>query len=144
LADIVTPSTEFVATNPRIIPEPVACAIDTLRETVDREHLTRSARLQVVTRVRQAIVPKRKPGRKNPNLDSAWPDYQRGVRGLKLYRRHIPDHGRMNQYHRAAEENRLLDGLRKRARRLQERVRRRTTKPSDATPTLQLEPEPGR
>jgi hypothetical protein len=42
----------------------------------------------------------------------------------------------MNQYHRAAEENRLLDGLRKRARRLQEQAGQRTTKLTDATPTL--------
>ena len=141
LADTMTPSNESDATNPWM-PEPVVCAIDTLRETVDREHLPRSARLQVVTRVRQVIVPKRKPGRKNPNIDSAWQDYQRGVRGLKLYRRHIPGHGRMNQYHRAAEENRLLDGLRKRARRMQEQAGRRTTKLTDATPA-QVEPEPG-
>jgi hypothetical protein len=128
-------SNESDATSVRM-PEPVVCVIDTLRETVDQEQLPRSARLQVVTRVRQAIVPKRKPGRKNPNIDSAWQDYQRGVRGLKLYRRHIPGHAMMNRYHRAAEENRLLDGLRKRARRLQERTGRRTTKLTDATPAL--------
>jgi len=67
LADTMTPSNESDATNPWM-PEPVVCAIDTLRETVDREHLPRSARLQVVTRVRQVIVPKESPAERTPAL----------------------------------------------------------------------------
>jgi hypothetical protein len=101
----------------------VAAIINQLREAVERERLPRPVRLEVAGAVRRAIIPKLRPGRKNPNIESAWPDYQRGVRGLKLYRRHIPDHGRMNQYRRIAEENRLLDGLRKRARRMQDQSR---------------------
>jgi len=102
------------------MPQAVAAAIDRLREIVNAGRMTRGARLLVATAVRRAVVPRRKPGRKNPNIDSAWPDYQRGVRGLKLYQRHIPGHANMNRYHRSAEEHRLLDGLRKRASRLKE------------------------
>jgi len=59
------------------MPEPVVCAIDTLRETVDREHLPRSARLQVVYPRSPSYRSKESPA-KNPSIDSAWQDYQRG------------------------------------------------------------------
>jgi hypothetical protein len=125
------------------ISEDVDAIMERLRETVDQEALPYAVRFKVVSAVRQAIIPKRKPGRKNPNIDSAWPDYQRGVRGLKLYQRHIPGHSTMNQYHRAAEENRVLDGLRKRARRLQEQAGRPTTKAVDTSIALRTKPESG-
>ena len=99
------------------VPRTVHAAIEHLCETVDQEQLAYEGRLAAVAEVRRRIVPRRKPGKKSPNIDSAWPDFQRGLRGLPLYQKHIPDHQKMNQYRRSAEENRLRDGLRKRARR---------------------------
>ena len=125
------------------IPEAVRAVIDRLREILDQEALSHAVRLNVVSAVRQAIIPKRKPGRKNPNIDSAWQDYQRGLHGVNLYKRHIPGLSTMNQYHRAAEQNRLVDGLRKRARRFQEQAGRRTTEALDTSIALRAKPESG-
>jgi hypothetical protein len=104
------------------VPEPILAIIGRLKQSVEEVLLPRAVRLNIVTLVRCSLIPPSKPGRKNPAIDAAWPEYERGVRGIRLFR-HIQGHSDMNQYHRRAVENRLLDGLRKRAARAAAKTR---------------------
>jgi hypothetical protein len=109
------------------ISEPLVAAIELLRQTVDQEGLTHAARLNIVAIVHRAIVPKRPPGRKNQELDSAYAEYKAGIRGLKLFRKHIPNYDRLSRWRRNEKQNRLLKALQKRA----ERERKRQQSPTD-------------
>jgi hypothetical protein len=104
------------------IPEIVANAVDLLRRATDQEQLPHAVRLRILTAVRCAILPKRTPGKKKDNrLDKAFGDYKAGVRGLELYRAHIPRHDKMSRWRRQAEERRLVKNLQKRSEREKKR-----------------------
>ena len=103
--------------NRAAIPSAVVSVMEQLRETVDQAGLPRAIRLKVAGAVRLAIVPRRKPGRKDQRLDKADADYRAGMRGLDLFRKHIPRHDKLNRWHRKAEQSRLLKALQKRAER---------------------------
>ena len=109
-----------------IIPESIATLVERLHEAANQEGLSRNARLKTVFAVRRAIVPRRTPGKKkDKRLDQAYSDYHSGMRGLKLYRKHIPNFQKMSRWRRKVEERRLLGNLQKRTER--ERKRKQHT-----------------
>ena len=115
------------------LPQAIAALIDLIGQAADREALSRDARLEVVAAIRRAIVRKRKAGRKNDRqLDKAYPDYKSGIRGLPLFRKHIPGFRKLSRWRRLAEQHRLLKNLNKRA----ERERKRQAQPTNPTPEL--------
>jgi hypothetical protein len=60
----------------------------------------------------------RPPGRKeSQRITAALFDYDAGLRGIELYKRHIPRYDSMNRYRRRCETQRLNDALHKRQRR---------------------------
>lgn len=99
------------------IPEAISVAIDALKETVERENPPRSTRLRIAAAVRRVLVPRLKPGRRDHRLDSAYADYRAGMRGMALFRKHIPNHDRLSLWRRRIEEGRLRNTLQKRAQR---------------------------
>lgn len=102
----------------QITSQAVTALIDQLRETVDQEGLSFTLRLKVVSAVRSAIVPKRKPGRrKEQRLNRAYADYKAQVRGLKLFAEHIPQHDKLSRWQRSVEQRRLMAALQQRASR---------------------------
>ena len=118
--------------NRAAIPSAVVSVMEQLRQTVDHAGLPRTTRLKVAVAVRLAIVPKRKPGRKNQRLDKADADYRAGTRGLDLFRKHIPRHDKLSKWRRAYEQRKLLNTLEKRA----ERDRKRQKRPTIRTEEL--------
>jgi len=117
------------------IPECVAALVEQFRRAADEAALSREARLEAVSAIRRAIVPKRKPGKKkNARIDSAYRDYQLGMRGLKLYRKHIPNFRKLSRWRRKAEQRRLTGNLQKRAERDRKRQRNATNPPSELSP----------
>lgn len=98
------------------LPEDVRMEINRLQETIEREHLPRSARQEVVTTIRLAILP-RQTRRADPRIDAAYADYQAGMRGLALYRKHIPNHATKGHYRRRADERRLMNSIHQRSSR---------------------------
>ena len=112
--------------NRTAIPSAVVSVMEQLRQTVDHAGLPRAMRLKVAGAVRLAIVPRRKPGRKDQRLDKADADYRAGMRGLDLFRKHIPRHDKLSRWRRKAEQSKLLKTLQKRA----ERDRKRQTRPT--------------
>jgi hypothetical protein len=61
---------------------------------------------------------RRPPGRKeNQRITAALSAYDAGLRGIELYRRHIPRYDSMNRYRRRYEIQKLNDALHKRQRR---------------------------
>ena len=107
------------------LPQAVAAVVDLLRQAVDRNGLPHAARIKVVAAVRHAIISKivpknRRQGYKCPRrrqIDKAYPDYKAGMRGLKLFRKHIPNFARLSRWRRKEERDRLLKALQKRAER---------------------------
>jgi hypothetical protein len=106
------------------ISEPVAAALHELKETIDGEKLSRASRLKVLAAVRRAIVLNGKPGRKHDRIDSAYADYKGGMKGLPLFRKHIPHHDRLSQWRRPILEKRLMNAIHQRAKRERQRQRR--------------------
>ena len=103
------------------IPAAVVAAVQGLREAVDREGLPYSLRVRLALALKRELVPRRKPGPRCSRLDAAYDDYRVGVRGLELFRKHIPNHDKLSQWRRATKEKRLLNALQKRASRERQR-----------------------
>jgi hypothetical protein len=99
------------------IPDSVAAAVGRLREAVEQERLPYEARVRLSIAVRRQVVPRRKSGPKDSRLDAAWADYRTGLRGLKLFKKHIPRHDKMGRWRRKIEEKRLMNTLQQRASR---------------------------
>jgi hypothetical protein len=118
--------------NRAAIPPAVVSAIEQLREAIDQAGLPRSIRLKVAAAVRHAIVPaiapKRKPDKKRHRIDSAYADYRVGLRGLDLFRKHIPRHDKLSKWRRTYEQRKLLKTLGKRAERDRKRQKTPTTR----------------
>ena len=98
-------------------PKSIAAIVERLRQLADDEALSYDARLLVVSDIRRAIVPRRKPGKKDRRIDEAYTDYKAGMRGLALLRKHNPHRDKMSRWRRKAEDNKLMKSLQKRAER---------------------------
>jgi hypothetical protein len=115
----------------KALPEPVAALVDLLGKAADELELPYAVRLKAAVAARRAILPRKTPGKKSDHrIDNAYTDYRTGVRGLELYRKHIPHHDRLSRWRRVAEEHRLLKNLQKRAQREKKARRQRETNTS--------------
>ena len=95
------------------MPEEVRAEVEALRNVVEQADLGRKTRIDVITAVRRALLPRR-PRKPDPRIDAAYADYRAGIRGLGLFRRHIPNHSTKAHYRRAADERRLMNSIHKR------------------------------
>jgi hypothetical protein len=84
--------------------------------------LTLRERRKMVTAFRQKLIPPGKPGRKrSKEITAAYADWNAGMRGVALYRRHIPRFERMSIWQRKVKMRALMDAIRTRRRREQPR-----------------------
>ena len=59
---------------------------------------------------RAGVVPRRKDGRRlKPQVTAAYLDWKSGMRGVALYREHIPAWQSYNRYRRMPEQKALMD-----------------------------------
>jgi hypothetical protein len=86
---------------------------------LDRRELSR-----IVRAFRSQLLPPRKPGRRrNKEITAAHADWQSGLRGVALYRKHIPRFDQMSRWRRQAKIRALMDAIRSRERRARKRAR---------------------
>lgn len=113
-------------------PDVVSQALELAREAAARitaqfgTALDRAARLKVARAFERVVVPreKRRPGRKRKAaITAAVTDYEAGMRGVELYRKHIPGYSGMSHYRRLAKQRTLAEAIHSRRRR--ERVQER-------------------
>jgi hypothetical protein len=77
-----------------------------------------SDRRKVLIAFRGTLFPARRPGRRRKErITAAHQDWKNGMRGLALYRAHIPGWERHNRYRRQSEARALMDAVRTRDRR---------------------------
>jgi len=74
--------------------------------------LTRRERLFVASAFRRQLIPPGKPGRKRSSkITAAYLDWRDGLRGLALYRKHIPEYDRHSYWRRRVESRALMDAI---------------------------------
>jgi RecB family exonuclease len=82
------------------------------------EGLTREQWLKLVSVFRAGTVPRRRAGRRpKPQVTASYLDWKTGMRGVALFRKHIPGWEKHNRYHRIGEQKELIDAIRSRYRR---------------------------
>jgi hypothetical protein len=85
--------------------------------------LGRSQRMKALVALRRVLFPPKRPGRKRKELVTAahrnWKD---GVRGLALFRVHIPGWEKHSRWRRKTEERALMDAIHTRDRRERKRT----------------------
>jgi hypothetical protein len=73
-------------------------------------------------RVPETVIPPGKPGRKRrKEITAALADWNAGMRGIALYRKHIAGFDRMSCWRRKAKSRSLMDAIHARKRREQRR-----------------------
>jgi hypothetical protein len=95
-------------------------------DDIRRQHgaLTRDECLRLVSVFRTGLVPRRRAGRRpKPQVTAAYFDWKAGMRGVALFRKHIPGWDKHGEWRRKAETRALMDAIRSRYRR-----ERRSTK----------------
>jgi hypothetical protein len=108
--------------------KPVSAAFTAAREIATRaakdvrsqfgEGLTREECLKLVNAFRAELVPRRRAGRRpKPHVTAAYLNWKAGMRGVTLYRKHIPGWQKHNRYRRMADQKALMDAIRSRNRR---------------------------
>lgn len=81
--------------------------------------LDRRERVRLTTLFRRQLIPPGKPGRRrSKEITAAYSDWKSGMRGLALYRKHLPGFDRMNHYKRKVKTTALMDAIRSRERRV--------------------------
>ena len=84
-----------------------------------------SDRRKVLITFRRTLFPAKRPGRRRKDaVTAAHRDWKNGVRGLALYRAHIPGWDKHHHYRRQSESRALMDAIRSRERRERERTAR--------------------
>ncbi len=85
--------------------------------------LDRPERLKLVKAFRAVLIPRKAPGRKRrKEITAAYADWKLGMKGLPLYRKHIPGFEKLSHWRRREKSRALMDAIRTRQRR--ERRRR--------------------
>jgi hypothetical protein len=87
---------------------------------IRRQHgaLTRDECLRLVSAFRAGIVPRRRAGRRpKPQVTAAYLDWKAGMRGVTLFRKHIPGWEGHHRYRKIGEQKTLMDAIRSRSRR---------------------------
>jgi hypothetical protein len=80
--------------------------------------LNRRQRLTLARVFRRQLLPPGKPGRRrSKEIDSAFADWKAGMRGVDLYRKHIPRFVGMGYWKRKVKTRALLEAIRSRDRR---------------------------
>jgi hypothetical protein len=80
--------------------------------------LGRKARMKALGALRRVLFPPRRPGRKcKEAVTRAHIDWKNGLRGVALYRAHIPGWEKHSSWRRTAEARALMDAIRTRDRR---------------------------
>lgn len=79
---------------------------------------TRKELYKVVRAFQTELLPRRKSGRKpRAEITAAFMDWKAGVRGVRLYERHIPNYARLSSWRREDKKRRLMAAIRSRRRR---------------------------
>jgi hypothetical protein len=82
------------------------------------QRLTREEWERLSRTFRSNVVPQRRPGRRRkPQVTAAYLDWRFGVRGVDLFRKHIPGWEGHHRYRKIGEQKALLDAIRSRIRR---------------------------
>ena len=82
------------------------------------ELLTRDEGLRLVSVFRAGVVPRRRAGRRlKPQVTAAYLDWNAGMRGVALFRKHVPGWEGHHRYRRMGEQKALMDPIRSRSRR---------------------------
>ena len=82
---------------------------------IEFSDLDRPARLRLVNALRRELLPAKPRGRKpDPRITAAYEDWMKGMRGVTLYRKHIPGFDQMGEWRRKRESRRLLEAIRSR------------------------------
>lgn len=91
------------------------------KEIAETFHNLAPRRLRsLVVAFRRQLLPPGKPGRKrSKEITAACADWAAGMRGMALYRKHIPRFDRMGHWERKVKIRALLDAIRARQRREQ-------------------------
>ncbi len=99
----------------------IAIAEQAGKEITERfSNLAPHERRKVVTQFRRQLFSAGKPGRRrSKEITAAYADWINGMRGLVLYRKHIPEFDRMGFWKRKVKTRALLDAIRTRKRREQ-------------------------
>lgn len=83
-------------------------------------------RRAVLTAFRRTLFPPKRPGRRcKETITAAHRDWKNGMHGPALYRAHIPRWEKHNRFRRNCEAQTLMDAIRTRERREQERTARK-------------------
>lgn len=83
-----------------------------------RQSIERREALRIVSAFRSTLIPHGRRGRKQKAvITAAHADYKSGMRGVALYRKHIPRFDRMSHWEREGKARRLMDAIRSRERR---------------------------
>jgi len=113
-----------------LIPQSIAALVDQLRSLANEEKLSSVARREVMSAVRRALLPR--GSKKSNSRDFAYEDYKKGMRGLPLYRKHIPGYEKLGEWRRERAQRHLRQALAKRAERERKRQKTATNEPSVA------------
>jgi hypothetical protein len=108
----------------------VLLAVDVLKGALSQCQLSDRQLARVVRLVRSGS-PKRQRKR-TEELNEADRDYLAGLRGVALYRKHIPGYAKLSRWRRKAEQKRLMDSLHKRASRARAKEGKAACKPDPA------------
>jgi hypothetical protein len=83
-----------------------------------RQAFERRDALRIVSAFRSTLIPHAKRGPKlKAMITAAHGDYNGGMRGVALYRKHIPRFDRMGHWEREVRTRSLMDAIRTRERR---------------------------
>ena len=82
------------------------------------QRLTRDECVKLVSVLRAGLVPRRRAGRRpKPQVTAAYLDWKAGMRGVALFRKHIPGWEGHHRYRKIGEQKALMDAIRSRSRR---------------------------
>jgi hypothetical protein len=114
-------------------------AVDAARkiQTAARRPIECRAALRIVSAFRSTLIPAGRRARKEKAvIRAAHADYKSGMRGVALYRKHLPRFDRMGYWEREVKTRRLMDAIRSRERRSRARIDRQNLMAN--FPTLRL------
>jgi len=109
-------------------PDPQLAEATAIAECAGKEiamsfrNLAPRQRRNVLMVFRRQLFPRGKAGRKRSGaITAAYADWKEGMRGMQLYRKHIPGWERHNSWRRQAESRALLGAIHARNRRERKR-----------------------
>ena len=100
-----------------IAKEAASVAVSRLGPSPDRRQLHK-----LLSAFRRVLFPVKPPGRRRKEgITAAHRDWKNGMRGVELYRKHIPGWEKHSRWRRAGEQRALRDAIRSRERRDRQR-----------------------